>query len=122
MKLGISHALLRFSAASHSVALLGELDAFDWSVNQLEAFQCTATRFPSYRWCHSQALSPLSSCEARWVRNSCSHAERQLLGLLYTLAGRTALANYRVIMRTVMPPRAFELHVPAVSRSARLPN
>ena len=29
-----------------------------------------------------------------------SHAERQTLGLLYTLAGRTALADYRVIMRT----------------------
>lgn len=29
-----------------------------------------------------------------------SHAERQTLGLLYTLAGRTALADYRVVMRT----------------------
>lgn len=24
------------------------LDAFDWSVNQLEAFQCTATRFQPF--------------------------------------------------------------------------
>lgn len=45
-------------------------------------------------------------------RGILSHAERQLLGLLYTLAGRTALANYRVIMRTlaaIYPPSVWSL-------------
>ncbi len=43
-----------------------------------------------------------------------SHAERQTLGLLYTLAGRTALANYRVVMRNLgcIPPiRGSELRI-----------
>lgn len=89
-------------AASHYVALMGELAPRNAGDTRACPHHWTTVLCISAR----QGLEPCPSPDLgqrAGIEPACllSHAERQTLGLLYTLAGRTALANYRVVMRTV---------------------